>query len=168
MMNVLIVPILVVFCFLISSPSRAAQAAIVVRDSPLYLDASPQSTQLGELSKDAEVILLLRQGGWYKVEAADNRVGWLRMLSVRFARAQEAQSETLAKLLAVSRLAAPASGVATGVRGATSEALADDERDGEAQLQRVDSFVPSVERVSQFAAEGELSSQSVTAIAEED
>jgi len=167
-MNVLLAPTCVVFCSLFSLSCWAAQAAIVVRDSPLYLDASPRSTQLGKLSKDAEVILLLRQGGWYKVESTDKRVGWLRMLSVRFAREAEAHSESLAKLLGASNLAAPASGVATGVRGATSQALADDEQDGEAQLQQVDRYVPSVERVSQFAVEGELSSQSLPAIAVED
>jgi len=167
-MNTLLAPALVVLCSLFSLSCWAAQAAIVVRDSPLYLDANQRSTQLGELSKDAQVILLLRQGGWYKVESVDKQVGWLRMLSVRFAREAETHSESLAKLLGASNLAAPASGVATGVRGATAQALADDEQDGEAQLQQVDSYVPSVERVSQFAAEGELSSQTLPAKQVED
>jgi len=167
-MSALFASAFVIFLSLSSLSCWAAQAAIVVRDSPLYLDANHRSTQLGELNKDAQVILLLREGGWYKVESTDKRVGWLRMLSVRFAREAETHSESLAQLLGASNLAAPASGVATGVRGATAQALVDDEQDGEAQLQQVDRYVPSVEGVSQFAAEGELSSQSLPATQVED
>lgn len=153
----------IVLLSLISPCLSAAQAAIIVRESPLYLEANNRSDPLASLAKDAEVVLLMRKGGWYKVESTAKQVGWVRMLSVRFARETETHSQSLAELLGVTSLAAPASGIATGVRGATSGALADDDQDGEAQLNKVDSFVPTAESVSQFADEGELQTQQVQA-----
>ena len=153
--------ILGVLLFAFHLPAYATQAAIVLRDTPLLTAPSNGSGTLTTLSKDTEVILLQRSGGWYKVESDQQHVGWLRMLSVRFISDAEAQSRSLARLLKETQLIAPASGVATGVRGATDTELADSDHDPEADLKKIKSYVPTDQQLQQFTHEGQLQSQTI-------
>jgi len=141
--------------------TQADQAAITLRDTSLLADATQLSATITQLNKDSQVILLARKGGWYKVKSSDQQVGWLRMLSVRFVTVEEAQKDFLAELVGEAALVAPASGVATGIRGATEEKLAEKDHDPSSDLKKIKHYVPTESELQQFAEEGALTDQEI-------
>ena len=143
----------------ISSKSQAAQAAITIRDTSLFVEPSLTSVKVTELTKDEEVLLLKRKGGWYRVRFSDNTEGWLSMLSVRFVSVEEAQKNFISGLIDESAAVAPASGMATGIRGATEGKLKKTDHNPKVEMESLKRFVPTDEELQQFAREGELAGQ---------
>ncbi len=143
--------------------SWATQPAIVVRNTPLLSDALQSSASIASIEKDTEVLLLQRKGGWYKIETLDHKVGWLRMLAVRFISTEEANDLPLAALIDAKKAIAPALGIATGVRGATGAELEDSKHDPDQDIVAIKQFVPTAEEVDEFAKQGELVTQDINA-----
>ena len=157
--------VLVLIAAYFSTAVLAAQTAITLRETALLAEASQASAQVTTLAKDSEVVLLQRKGGWYQVQASEQHVGWLRMLSVRFSSepsATKGDSNVLTHLVSGAAQIVPVGSVATGVRGATDEPLADGDHDPERELEKVSSFVPTASEVKSFAAEGELNEQEIS------
>lgn len=145
--------------FLVSSNSQAEQAAITIRDTGLFVEPSSTSVKVTDLTKDLEVVLLKRKGGWYQVRFADHTEGWLSMLSVRFVSVEEAQKNFISGLIDKSAAIAPASGMATGIRGATEGKLKKTDHNPKVEMESLKRFVPTAEELQQFAREGELAGQ---------
>jgi len=139
----------------------ADQAAMTLRETSLLADATQLSATITQLDKDSQVILLARKGGWYKVKSKDQQVGWLRMLSVRFVSIEEAQKDFLAELVGNAALVAPASGVATGIRGATRQTLSKQDHKPSTELEKIKHYVPTESEVQQFVEEGSLTKQKI-------
>ena len=149
--------------FLISSKAKAEQAAITIRDTSLFLEPSSSSEKVTELTKDRELLLLKRKGGWYQVRFSNQTEGWVSMLSVRFISVEEAQKNFISGLIDETAAVATASGAATGIRGATEGKLKKGDYNPKVEMESLKRFVPTDEELQQFAQEGELSGQDLVA-----
>ncbi|MDP3815214.1 SH3 domain-containing protein [Pseudomonas sp.] len=148
---------------LYSSPGLTEQRqAQTVQETELRAEPSAGASALGKLSKQATVMVVGRQGGWYQVQTAGGQRGWLPLLSLRFAKdAQASRSSNLGGLLSLGSQAAPASGVATGVRGISDEQLQIGGAGLSASLQYLESFAAQPGEARSFAQQGGLHSQSL-------
>ena len=81
------------------------------------------------------------------------------MLKVRFLSEQESNDKSIAKILRETAVMPPASGVSTGVRGVSDEALNTQESQTPLGFDQVNSFVPAEESVIEFAEQGHLKIQ---------
>jgi len=149
--------------FFISANAKAEQAAITIRDTGLFLEPSSSSEKVTELTKDRELLLLKRKGGWYQVRFPNQTVGWVSMLSVRFISVEEAQKNFISGLIDKSAAVATASGAATGIRGATEGDLKKADYSPKVEMETLKRFVPTDEELQQFVREGELSGQDLVA-----
>jgi len=140
-------------------PVWANQDAILLSNTPMLVEPSSKSPIVTQLSKDSPVILLKRKGGWYQVQTQDRQTGWLRMLKVRFLSEQESNDRSIAKILRETAIMPPASGVSTGVRGVSDEALNQGKEMSPIGLEQLENFVPVEEEVNEFAQEGKLKTQ---------
>jgi len=154
---------ILVTLFLVSSASQAEQAAITIRDTGLFLEPSSNSEKITDLTKDRELLLLKRKGGWYQVRFSNQTEGWVSMLSVRFISVEEAQKNFISGLIDESAAVATASGTATGIRGATEGKLKASDYSPKVEMESLKRFVPTDEELQQFAREGELSGQGLVA-----
>jgi len=139
----------------------AEQAAVVLKDTQI-LDAPVISAQaITSIPKDAQVTLLKRKGGWYKIETEEHEVGWLRMLKVRFISEQESNQKSIAKILRETAIMPPASGVSSGVRGMSSDEMDKNiKQDSQPiEFEQLKNFIPAEESVREFAEEGKLRTQ---------
>lgn len=148
---------------LYSSPGLSEQRpAQTVQETELRAEPSPGASTLGKLNKQATVMVVGRQGGWYQVQTANGQRGWLPLLSLRFAKdAQASRSSNLGGLLSLGSQAAPASGVATGVRGISDEQLQSGGGGLSASLQYLESFAAQPGEARSFAQQGGLHSQAL-------
>jgi uncharacterized protein YgiM (DUF1202 family) len=148
---------------LYSSPGLTEQRqAQTVQETELRAEPSASASALGKVSKQVTVMVVGRQGGWYQVETAGGQRGWLPLLSLRFAKdAQASRSSNLGGLLSLGSQAAPASGVATGVRGISDEQLQSGGSGMSADLQYLESFAAQPGEARSFAQQGGLKSQSL-------
>lgn len=141
------------------SELRQAQT---VQETELRAEPSTSAAPLGRISKDATVVVTERRGGWYQVQTNAGQRGWLPLLSLRFAKdAQASRSSNLGGLLSLGSQSAPASGVATGVRGISDEQLQSGGSGLSASLQYLESFAAQPGEARAFAQQGGLQSQAL-------
>lgn len=148
---------------LYSSPGLTEQRqAQTIQETELRAEASTSASVLGKVSKQATVTVVGRQGGWYQVQTVAGQRGWLPLLSLRFAKdAQASRSSNLSGLLGLGSQAAPASGVATGVRGISDEQLQSGGSGLSASLQYLETFAAQPGEARSFAQQGGLHSQAL-------
>jgi len=154
-----LVQILLISLLSTSLPVWANQDAILLSNTPMLIAPSSKASIVTQLSKDAPVTLLKRKGGWYQIQTEDHQTGWLRMLKVRFLSEQESNDRSIARILRETAVMPPASGVSTGVRGVSDEALNQKMEMSPIGLEQLKHFVPVEEEVDAFAKEGKLKTQ---------
>jgi len=152
--------ILSLFLVFLTFSVWAGQAAIVLKDTQVMDAPNTSALTIIPISKDTQVTLLKRKGGWYKIETSEQQTGWLRMLNVRFISEQESNQKSIAKILRETAMMPPASGITTGVRGMTDEEMKQNKQPQKTlRLEQLKNFVPTEESVRKFAEEGKLRSQ---------
>ena len=168
--------------FVLMVPAAASQDGVVVRSAAVYSDASSTSHKVGKLTAGTRVTLFSRKGGWQEVFAEQQEtIGWVRSYQVRPGNFEAATSvETsedsrgfLSGLASFSRKASSffstrsgstSSGTATiGVRGLSEAEIKSAQADF-AELERMNSFASSGQRMQAFTREGQLKAQTVAHI----
>ncbi|MGB4073135.1 SH3 domain-containing protein [Pseudomonas sp.] len=144
----------------VSSLAELRQAH-TLQDSVLHAEPSASAASVGQVSKQAQVQVLERQGGWYQVQTASGQRGWVPLLSLRFAKDAQAGRSDLGSLLKLGSQSSPASGVATGIRGISDEELRSGSANTSATVQSLDAFAASPSQARSFAQQGGLRSQSL-------
>ena len=153
----LVALLLTLYSGLALSELRQAQT---VQDSELRAEPSHNANSLGRIGKQASVVVQARQGGWYQVRTSTGQEGWLPLLSLRFVKqTQGSGSSNLGNLLSLGSKAAPASGVATGVRGISDEQLKSAAGSLPANLYDLENFAAQPAEARAFAQQGGLQSQ---------
>ncbi len=143
--------------WLISSISWAAQPAYTVTDVTLHAEPGSQSSVLMELKAQTPVLILERQGGWYRVQVETlAEPGWVKLHQLRYSSTATAPSENLIDLA----LGDSSPTVATGVRG-LSEAEIKAGVQQSLTLQRVNRYHVERSEAEQFAASGQLRARSI-------
>lgn len=135
--------------------------AHTLQDSALRAEPSTSAASVGQVSKQAQVQVLERQGGWYQVQTSNGQRGWLPLLSLRFAKDAQAGRSDLGSLLKLGSQSSPASGVATGIRGISDEELRSGSANTSATVHSLDAFAASPSQARSFAQQGGLRSQSL-------
>lgn len=79
---------------LFSGAVLAADSGSMIRASSLNAAPDAASQNLGIIRGTTEVDILERDGGWYRVQTADGRSGWVRMANVRLGAVAEAEEES--------------------------------------------------------------------------
>lgn len=149
------------FSFYGFSALAEVRQAQTLQDSALRADPSASAASVGQVSKQAQVLVLERQGGWYQVETSSGQRGWLPLLSLRFAKDAQASRSDLGSLLKLGSQSSPASGVATGIRGISDEELRSGSANTSATVQSLDAFAASPSQARSFAQQGGLRSQTL-------
>lgn len=153
--------VLIFSCYGFSALAEVRQAQ-TLQDSVLRADPSTSAASVGQVGKQAQVLVLERQGGWYQVQTSSGQRGWLPLLSLRFAKdAQASRSNDLGSLLKLGNQASPASGVATGIRGISDEELRSGRANTSASVQSLEAFAASPSEARSFAQQGGLRSQNL-------
>ena len=129
------------------------RAAQTVQATELRAEPTNGANALAHLDKQAPVLVLQRQGGWYEVQTASGQRGWLPLLSLRFDKNAQARSSDLGNLLNLGQTK-PASGVATGVRGISDEELRSAKGSLPDNVQTLESFAVSPGKARSFALKG--------------
>lgn len=118
---------------------------------------------LGALKTGDKVEILKRSAGWYQIKTG-NRIGWVRMLSIRRGAARKrnvAADDVLA--LASGRAGTGHVVATTGIRGLNEEELKH-ARFNEAEVKKLESFTIAPEDARKFAEAGKLVAQKVDAL----
>ena len=136
------------------------RAAQTVQATELRAEPASNANALAHLDKQAQVVVLQRQGGWYEVQTTSGQRGWLPLLSLRFDKSAQARSSDLGNLLNLGQ-AAPAGGVATGVRGISDEELRSAKGSLPDNVQTLESFAVSPGQARSFAQQGGLHSKTL-------
>lgn len=136
------------------------RAAQTVQATELRAEPANSANALARLDKQAPVLVLQRQGGWYEVQTASGQRGWLPLLSLRFDKSAQARSSDLGNLLNLGQTT-PASGVATGVRGISDEELRSAKGSLPENVQSLEGFAASPGQARAFAEQGGLRSQAL-------
>lgn len=149
--------------FALCSTSSLAELrqAHTLQDSALRAEPNTSAASVGQVSKQAQVQVLERQGGWYQVQTASGQRGWVPLLSLRFAKDAQAGRSDLGSLLKIGSQSTPASGVATGIRGISDEELRSGSANTSASVQSLDAFAASPSQARSFAQQGGLRSQTL-------
>lgn len=156
-------------------PLLASESGVIVRDAPVYADASSSARKVGEIGAGTQINIFSRKGGWKEIFAEQQElVGWVRSFQVRegnYAPSVEAGAESdsrgfLSGLAAFSRKAsrffssgnsASSSSTATiGVRGLSEAEIKSAKPDLE-EFEKMQDFASDRQRMRQFALEGQLS-----------
>ena len=168
--------ILALFTFLFASPlALADQQGTIVRQAPVYADASSASQRVGQLAAGTQVKIFGRSGGWKEIFSEQAAiVGWVRSYQVREGNyAQPASVETeedsrgfLAGLASFSRKASrffggdssssTSEGTATiGVRGLSEAEIKSAKPDLE-ELAKMQQYASNQSRMDHFKSSGHL------------
>lgn len=138
------------------------RSGITVEATALRGTAGASGAVLQQLPAQSRLSILNRQGGWYQVQTAAGQQGWVALLAVRFDKSAGAKGGNISDLLEGSTAVAPATGVATGVRG-----VSDDQLEGGAggagstALQDLDRYAALPGNARAFAQSGGLRSQTI-------
>lgn len=150
------------FSFYGFSALAEVRQAHTLQDSGLRAEPNASAASVGQVGKESQVVVLERQGGWYQVQTSNGQRGWLPLLSLRFAKdVQASRSSDLGSLLKLGNQAAPASGVATGIRGISDEELRSGNANASPSVQALDAFAASPSEARSFAQQGGLRRQNL-------
>ncbi|WP_019615686.1 SH3 domain-containing protein [Psychromonas ossibalaenae] len=141
--------IIVAVNLLFSTFSASAQQASTIIDAHLKTSPSIRSESIEFLKTDTSVIILERQGGWYRVETFPQLQGWLKMLWLRYS--VTGTSDNGFSLLTEGGGVT----VATGIRGLSEEELEKGQGDPYA-VNTLERFTVSPEQAKAFAKAGGL------------
>ena len=140
---------------------QAAEFAHTVRATELKAKPFTDAATLATLAEGRKVEVVGRKGGWTKLRAND-KTGWVRMLSLRFgdAAAKKSGDTGLGALFNVVTTGSSGSTVATGVRGLSEENLKNPHPNPQA-LKQLHGFEVGKRAAQKFARAGKLRTQHV-------
>ncbi|MBC9252558.1 hypothetical protein A9179_20020 [Pseudomonas alcaligenes] len=131
--------------------------ATALRDKP-----GASAAVLQQLPAQSRLSILTRQGGWYQVQTSAGQQGWVALLAVRFDKSAAATGGNISDLLDGSTAVAPATGVATGVRGVSDDKLEGGAGGaGSSALQELDRYAVQPGTARAFAQAGGLRNQTI-------
>lgn len=142
----------------LAAPAYAVQTAYAVRSTEIkslpYSDAATVAT----LAEKAKVNILMRQGGWVKINSKNGN-GWVRMLSVRSDNtAGKTGDSGLISLLNVGRSGSSGITTTTGIRGLSEEDLKN-AQPNPAELDKLEKYAVNKAKAEKFAREVQLKAQ---------
>jgi len=143
---------------LLAAPVYAAQAAYAVRSTEIKLRPFSDAKTVANLDEKAKVNILLRQGGWVKINSKNGN-GWVRMLSVRSESAARKRGDTgLISLLNVGRSGSSGITTTTGIRGLSEEDLKN-AQPNPVEFEKLEKYAVNKASAEKFARDAELKSQ---------
>ena len=147
---------------LAAAPVLAQDSGFAVRKTELKAEPFSDAATVGSLAEKAPVRVLVRQGGWMKVDS-QAASGWVRMLAIRMGGGGESASgdSGIKSLFNVARTGSSGTAVATGVRGLDKEQI-QNAKPNPAELEKLSGFRAARSDAEHFA-EGKpgLKAQSV-------
>ncbi len=142
------------------APVHAAQVGYAVRNTEIKLLPYSDAATVATLDEKAKVNILLRQGGWVKINSKNGN-GWVRMLSVRSeSTARKPGDSGLMSMLNVGRSGSSSITTTTGIRGLSEEDLKN-AQPNPAELAKMEQYAVSKSKAEKFARDGKLKSQSL-------
>lgn len=107
----------------LTAPACAWQVAYTVRSTEIKQLPYSDATTVATLDEKASVNVMLRQGGWVKINSGKGN-GWVRMLSLRGdSTAQKSGDSGLQSMINVGRSGSSGITMTTGIRGLSEEDL---------------------------------------------
>jgi len=138
----------------------AQDAGYAARSTELKQEPFSDSAGAGTLPERTQVKIVLRQGGWLKVESAAGS-GWVRLLSIRTGSTEGTGGDSgLKQLFNVARSGTSGTAVATGVRGLDKEQI-QNAQPNTAELERMARFAASRSDAERFAGGARLAEQPI-------
>jgi hypothetical protein len=136
---------------LVAAPVLAQDAGFAVRKTELKAEPFSDAATVAALAEKAQVRILVRQGGWMKVES-QTASGWVRMLAIRMASTGESASgdSGIKSLFNVARTGSSGTAVATGVRGLDKEQI-QNAKPNPAELEKLSGFRAAKSDAERFA-----------------
>src|SRR5690349_7192237 len=116
----------------------SAEPATVVRATELKKDPATDAATVAQLTENASVDALERQGGWTRVKAGPNE-GWVKMLALRYGGPAKSGDSGLAQAFNVARTGSSGTQVTTGVRGLDESQLVN-AKPNPAELAKLNTF----------------------------
>lgn len=136
------------------------RSGITVEATALREAAGSAAAVLQQLPAQSRLSILKRQGGWYQVQTSAGQQGWVALLVVRLDKSADAKGGSIGTLLKSSTAVAPATGVATGVRGVSDDQL-EASGGGSQSLQELDRYAVAPGSARAFAESGGLRNQAI-------
>ena len=139
------------FIAMAAVPVLAQHAGFAVRQTELKSEPYSDAATVGTLAEKTQVRVLVRQGGWMKVETPAAS-GWVRMLAIRMGTATEPASgdSGIKSLFNVARTGSSGTAVATGVRGLDKEQI-QNAQPNPAELDKLSNFRAAQSDAERFA-----------------
>jgi hypothetical protein len=140
------------------APVYAVQVAYSVRSTEIKSLPFSDAATVATLDEKAKVNILLRQGGWVKINSAKGN-GWVRMLSLRSdSTAKKTVDSGLISLLNVGRSGSSGITTTTGIRGLSEEDLKNAKPNPE-ELEKLEKYAVNKAKAEKFAREAKLKTQ---------
>jgi hypothetical protein len=141
-----------------AAPVYAVQVAYAVRSTEIKLLPYSDAATVATLDEKAKVNILLRQGGWVKINSKNGN-GWVRMLSVRSdSTGKKTGDSGLISLLNVGRSGSSGITTTTGIRGLSEEDLKN-AQPNPAELEKLEKYAVNKAKAERFARDAKLKTQ---------
>lgn len=141
-----------------AAPVYAVQVAYAVRSTEIKLLPYSDAATVATLDEKAKVNILLRQGGWVKINSKNGN-GWVRMLSVRSdTTARKTGDSGLISLLNVGRSGSSGITTTTGIRGLSEEDLKN-AQPNPGELEKLEKYAVNKTKAERFARDAKLKTQ---------
>ena len=144
----------VLLCLLLPALALAADTGRISQATDLRASPFSDAQSLQKLAAGAEVTVLKREGGWYKVKAGATE-GYVQMWRLRFSSAGGGGAGEMVSAIQSGRASATRTTATTGIRGLSEEELANSTPDPAAVAALEQLAVPP-EQARGFAQQGKL------------
>jgi hypothetical protein len=149
----------------LADAALAPDSAVTRLDADLKKAPFLDAETLRQIPQQTKVSLLLRKGGWYQVELADQLRGWVRMTSLRLQPASSAT--TPADEIVTGRAGSRDIVASTAIRGIDESDLESASPDMPA-VEHLDDYAVSADEAAAYASAIPLTPQSVDYMTPED
>lgn len=142
----------------LAAPAYAVQVAYAVRSTEIKLLPFSDAATVATLDEKAKVNILLRQGGWVKINSGNGN-GWVRMLSLRSDSTTKKTGDSgLQSMLNVGRSGSSGITTTTGIRGLSEEDLKNAQPNPE-EFEKLQKYAVNKAKAEKFARDAKLKNQ---------
>lgn len=142
----------------LATPVYAWQVAYTVRNTEIKQLPYSDAKTVGTLNEKTSVNVMLRQGGWVKINSGKGN-GWVRMLSLRGdSTARKPGDNGLQSMLNVGRSGSSGITMTTGVRGLSEEDLKN-ARPNPEEFEKLEKYAVNKAKAEKFARDAKLKNQ---------
>jgi hypothetical protein len=141
----------------LAAPVYAWQVAYTVRSTEIKQLPYSDATTVGTLDEKAKVNIMLRQGGWVKINSGNGN-GWVRMLSLRSDSTAKKGDSGLQSMLNVGRSGSSGITTTTGIRGLSEEDLKNAKPNPE-EFEKLQKYALNKAKAEKFARDAKLKTQ---------